>query len=523
MTAMAAKGASSGKQVGIWIRVSADMQVDDESPQRHEERARAYALGKGWNVVEVYRLDAVSGKSVMGHATTVKMLQDVRAGRISALVFSKLARLARNTRELLEFAVEFEKCGADLVSLEECIDTSSPAGRVFFTMIAAMAQWEREEISSRVAASVPERAKMGRSTGGKPIYGYHWVENKLVPHPEEAAVRKLMYELFLEHRRKLTVSRILNERGYRTRAGNLWSYSSVGKLLQDPTAKGIRLANFTRNCGNGQWEFKPQDEWVKVPVEAIVSEEQWNECNRILGEVREGHGRFMQKGRNPKYLFSGLVFCGACGHDVKMYPQTGTSKYRCFKCTNKIPKDDLEALFIEQMSDFLLDDRRIAEYLGKASEAADEKRSLLDSLAKESDKISKRLESLVDLYQGGAVGLEEFKRQSVPLETRKVEIGAETVRLGDQLVVLDAEQVSSATLAKDGAKLVGQWFKMSHEKKRELVENLLSRVTVDRSEIDFELKYLPGAGKKQPHSHLFNYAKGHNAEWLDPNEELIPK
>ena len=175
------------------------------------------------------------------------------------------------------------------------------------------------------------------------------------------------------------------------------------------------------------------------------------------------------------------------------------------------------------MSDFLLDDRRIAEYLGKATEAAEEKRKLMESLTKEGERIGKRLESLVDIYQGGAVGLEEFKRQSLPLEKRKIEIGAETIRLGEQLVVLEAEQVSSATLAKDGAKLVGQWFKMPHEKKRELVENLLSRVTVDHSEIDFELKYLPGDGKKQPHSHLFNYAKNHDSAWVNPHGEMMPK
>ena len=51
------------KKVGIWIRVSTEMQVESESPQVHEERARTYAKFKNWDVVEVYRLDGVSGKS----------------------------------------------------------------------------------------------------------------------------------------------------------------------------------------------------------------------------------------------------------------------------------------------------------------------------------------------------------------------------------------------------------------------------------------------------------------------------
>lgn len=523
---MAARTGKAGKRVGVWIRVSTDIQVDGESPARHEERARAYALGKGWEVAEVYRLDAVSGKSVMGHPVTRRMLRDMRAGRIEALVFSKLARLARNTRELLEFADEFEKGGADLVSLEECIDTSSPAGRVFFTMIAAMAQWEREEISSRVAASVPVRARMGRSTGGKPVYGYRWADGKLVPHPEEAPVRRLMYELYLEHRRKLTVSRILNERGYRTAEGKEWTYSSVGRLLQDPTAKGMRRANFTRQTAGGGVELKAEEEWVWVPVAPIVSEEVWSECNRILEEGRRDHGLHKRKGRNPKYLFSGLVFCGACGGGVKMYPQTGTPKYRCFKCTNKVPKDDLEALFIEQVSDFLLDDSRVAEYLDHAKRDAEGKRSLAEGLAREMEKATRKVSALVDLYQEGVIGKDEFRVQCSPLEARMVQIREELPRLEEEIADLESDRVSPEVLANDGRKLVEQWFGLPDAGRRKLVENLLTKVVVDRSEVEFELRYMPGTlggGNKYPPSHLFNYAKGYDADWVDPNEGLMPK
>src|SRR5947209_3333542 len=111
------------KNVGIWIRVSTEDQAKGESPEHHLARARAYATVKGWEVKEVYDLAGVSGKSVIDHPEAQRMMADVKRAHVTGLIFSKLARLARNTRELLDFADYFRTHNADLVSLQESIDT----------------------------------------------------------------------------------------------------------------------------------------------------------------------------------------------------------------------------------------------------------------------------------------------------------------------------------------------------------------------------------------------------------------
>lgn len=472
------------KAVGIWIRVSTEDQVRGESPEHHERRARAYADAKGWHVVEVYRLEAVSGKSVMGHVEAHRMLADVRGGRISALIFSKLARLARNTRELLEFAEIFRGCGADLVSLQEAIDTSSPAGRLFFTVIAAMAQWEREEISERVAASVPVRAKMGKPTGGAAIYGYRWRNKKLEPDPEEAPIRRLVYELYAEHRRKKTVARALNERGYRTRNGSMFSDTTITRLIEDETAKGQHRANYTRTDDRTKsWATKPESEWVYTEVEPIVSQELWATCNRI-----STGNRSRPPAKKPTHLFAGYAWC-ECG--TKMYVWVQTPKYRCPKCHNKIPIGDLEAVFRDQLRSFLVSTDEIRAHAEAANELIREKSRLIDAGVAELKRLEVEIDKCFDLYGEGKVDGDGFQRKHQPLHERRIQLEAEMPKLQAEIDVFRIGALSQEETLIEARDLWSRWDALSPEEKRGIVETITDRIVVGKEDVEIALLHIP--------------------------------
>ena len=477
---------SEKKRVGIWVRVSTDIQVEGESPEHHEKRGQYYAEAKGWHVAEVYSLEGVSGKSLIDHPETQRMMEDVRRGKISGLIFSKLARLARNTRELLDLSEFFQQQGADLVSLGEAIDTSSPAGRLFYTIISAMGQWEREEISARVAASVPIRAKLGKPLGGAAPFGYRWENRELIPDEKEAPVRRLMYELFLTHQRKKTVANLLNEAGHRTRNGSKFTFTTVNRLLRDTTAKGVRTANHTKSLGEGKkWVPKPKEDWIEIPITPIVEPDVWERVNAILEQRRTS---WKKPSRRPVQLFAGLAFCH-CGQ--KMHVPSNAKKYVCSKCHNKISTVDLEEIFHHQLRDFFISPRDLIAYFNAADETVQQKQKLLESIKKEQDRIQAEMKKVYRLYIEDKISSEGFGLTYGPLEERLRQTSKELPELQGEVDFLIIQHLSRDETISQFKSLYDRWTTLEKNEKRIIIEHSVERISVGHDEINIELGYFP--------------------------------
>jgi len=476
------------KKVGIWIRVSTEMQVESESPEHHEKRGRLYAEAKGWEVIEVYRLEAVSGKSVMEHPEAKRMLSDVKNGKITGLIFSKLARLARNTKELLDFAEQFKQYNADLISLAESIDTSTPAGRLFYTMIAAMATWEREEIADRVAASIPIRAKLGKPLSSMTPLGYRWVNKEFVIDEQEAPVLKFLFETFLQTKRKRTTAKVLNEKGYRTRKGNHFTHSTVARLLRDTTSKGIRVSNFTKGTvGSDGTRYKPQSEWVYLPCPAVVPEELWESCNAILSEQE-----LKSKKPGPKsiHLLSGFLYC-SCGSKMYVYHKDKYPHYRCKPCNTKIMVSDMEEIYHEQLKTFLFTEVELDDYLLTYNSDISEKEVRMQLMKDELQRIRKRMDVLVNLRIDGEMGKEPFAEQFRPLETQKMQLEQQLPELEAEIDFLKIQSLSASTVLEGAKDLYSKWPVMPFEEKRHIVETITDKITIDKQAVNIALSYLP--------------------------------
>lgn len=149
-------------KAAIYARVSTTNNGQDPSMQTRE--VEEYCLRRGWEVASCYVDNGISGAKE-SRPELNRLMADAHLRKFDAIVVWKFDRFARSVSHLLRALETFKALGIDFVSLSEQMDTSTPTGKMVFTVLGAVAELERSLIAERVRAGIRNARAKGKRLG----------------------------------------------------------------------------------------------------------------------------------------------------------------------------------------------------------------------------------------------------------------------------------------------------------------------------------------------------------------------
>src|SRR5499425_2726417 len=150
------------KRAALYMRVST--KGHGQTTETQALALRDYAVHRGFQIVDDYRDEGISGSKDSRPALD-RLMKDARARKFDVVIVARFDRFARSVSHLLRALEEFSHLGVDFVSLSESIDTSTPMGKMIFTVLGAVAELERNLIKERVHMGISRARKQGKRLG----------------------------------------------------------------------------------------------------------------------------------------------------------------------------------------------------------------------------------------------------------------------------------------------------------------------------------------------------------------------
>lgn len=515
----------SGKKCVLYPRVSTEMQVDGFSLDGQKNSLKRFADREEMEIVNIYEDAGKSGKSIEGRPAFKQMLGDIENGlEIDYILVYKLSRFGRNAADILNSLEHVQSFGANLICIEEGIDSSQTSGKLLISVLSAVAEIERENIIEQTMNGRKEKARQGGWNGGFAPYGYYLKDKQLYIQENEAEAIRIIFDKYVNGNMGFyKIANYLNLQGIQKikRAnGTLsqWSTHFVRMIIDNPVYSGkIAFGRRTREKVKGsknEYRQVHQEEYILADGqhEAIISEELWQKAHekRVITGVKAPS----KIGRDRAHLLSGILKCPKCGGPMYTNKHAWTNKdgtyreiyyYVCSKartargksCDYKamLKKTDIEPLVIEAIRELIKNQDFATEVKSKIGKQIDT--STLDRELKnyeiklrEVDLNKTRLENEIDSLPEDT-RFRERKLHDMTLRLDglydvivELEEKIEDVKLRRKAVEQDAITLENIyTLLANFEKV---YDKISDEEKKSLISSLIKEIEIfpcDESEL----------------------------------------
>jgi site-specific DNA recombinase len=311
-------------RVATYSRISTDEERQPNSLEAQRVRLDAFVTSQpGWQIEPRCRYQDQFTGTVIDRPALTRLLRDAKVGRFDVLLVYRVDRLARSIRGLAQIIDELDQAGVIFRSATEPFDTGTPAGRMMVQMLGVFAEFERALIVERITAGLERKAARGGWCGGRRPYGLDIAENRdhLQRNPTEAPLIPVIFDRYVNSQHGSSMlAKWLNESGYRTKSGRLWSAASVITVLRNRAYLG---------------EIYYRGNWYPAPHEPLIPQELFEHAQAILTE--RGEDRAQRRTNASDYLLTGRVRCGRCGQAYVGTAAHGRSgRYMYYTCFTRM-------------------------------------------------------------------------------------------------------------------------------------------------------------------------------------------
>ena len=291
----------------IYTRVSTAIQVDGYSLDAQKDKLKKYAEFQDMEIVGEYSDEGHSGKNIKGRQEFMHMLNDIEDGKdgVDFVLVFKLSRFGRNAADVLSSLQLMQDYGVNLICVEDGIDSSKEAGKLLISIIAAVAEMERENIRVQTMAGREQKAREGKWNGGFAPYGYRLENGELVIAEDEVEIIQMIFDRYIHTNDGINgVANYLNNHGYTKKLrqnGTIpgFSASFIKKIIDNPVYMGkiaYRRRRTEKKTGtrNETHVVEQSDFSVYEGVhEAIIAEEDWELAQEKRSKIITEEKRFM--------------------------------------------------------------------------------------------------------------------------------------------------------------------------------------------------------------------------------------